>query len=102
MKKKYTIMVIFFFILSTISAQITKTIDFDESIKVFPNPVYNILSVESNNSILKVEIQSIFGDKIKEIKSNYGNINLSNLPRGIYMIKIHTKKGYAVKKLIKN
>lgn len=102
MKKNYLIIIIFFFILSGLSAQNTQTIDFDKSIKVYPNPVYNVLSVVSDNTILKVEIQSMLGDRIREFKSNYRTINVGDLPRGIYMIKIYTEKGYIVKKLIKN
>jgi hypothetical protein len=102
MKKKYLFFLIFFSVLSGLSAQTSKTIDFDESIKLYPNPVYNMLSVQSNNTILKVEIQSMLGDRVKTVKSNFKYINLIELPRGIYMIKIHTEKGYAVKKLIKN
>lgn len=102
MKKNYLIIIILFSVLSGLSAQNTQTIDFDKSIKVYPNPVYNVLSVQSDNTILKVEIQSMLGDRLREFKSNYRTINLSDLPRGIYMIKIYTEKGYIVKKLIKN
>ena len=102
MKKKYLIFLIFFSVLSGLSAQTTSAIDFDQSIKLYPNPVYNMLSVQSNNTILKVEIQSILGDRVKEVRSNYKYSNLTDLPRGIYMIKIYTEKGYIVKKLIKN
>jgi len=74
----------------------------DNSLKLYPNPVTNILTIESKNvAISKVEIYSILGEKIKEITSNFGSIATDNLPNGIYIIKIYSEKGMVMKKTIK-
>ena len=74
----------------------------DNSLKLYPNPVTNILTIESKNvAISKVEIYSILGEKIKEINSNFGSIATDNLPNGMYLIKIYSEKGMVMKKTIK-
>ncbi|TXD53446.1 MULTISPECIES: choice-of-anchor D domain-containing protein [unclassified Polaribacter] len=76
---------------------------FDESIFLFPNPVLNILSIESEVSpILKVQFYSIVGEKVKEIKSNFNSIITNDLSRGIYLLQIYSDKGITNKRLIKN
>ena len=74
----------------------------ENSLKLYPNPVTNILTIESKNvTISKVEIYSILGKKIKEINSNFGSITTDNLPNGIYIIRIYSEKGMVMKKTIK-
>jgi hypothetical protein len=74
----------------------------DESIKVYPNPVSYNLSIESESIIIeKVEIFSYLGIKINEIDSNYEHIQTHNLLNGIYIIKIYSEKGSAIRRLIK-
>jgi hypothetical protein len=74
----------------------------ENSLKLYPNPVTNILTIESKNiSISKVEIYSILGKQIKEINSNFDHIATDNLPNGVYLIKIYSEKGMVMKKTIK-
>ncbi len=74
----------------------------DKSIKFYPNPVSNILSVKSETiPIDKIEIYSVLGQKIKEVNKGFNSISTDNLSRGIYIIRIFSKKGTTVRKLIK-
>ena len=73
-------------------------------ISVFPNPVSNTLTVSfSNNEEYGITIYSIEGRLIKELKNVVGTkkINFSNIPNGIYIIKIKNNKVSLTKKLIK-
>ncbi len=62
------------------------------SIAVYPNPVSDILKIDfENNPDLKVSIINVAGQEIKafstlQLSSN--EINISNLPKGLYFIKI--------------
>ena len=72
------------------------------SLKLYPNPSTNILTIESKNStISKVEIYTVLGEKIKEITSNFGSITTNKLPKGIYIIKIYSEKSSMIRKIIK-
>ena len=74
----------------------------NNSIKFYPNPVSNILSIESEIiPIDKIEIYSILGKKIKEINSDFNYIKTDNLSEGIYIIRIYSERGTTVRKLIK-
>ena len=72
-----------------------------EGLKLYPNPVSDILSVDSKIAIQKIEIYSILGQKVKEINSDFNSISTNHLSRGIFLIKIYSEKGIAVRKLIK-
>ncbi len=72
------------------------------SLKLYPNPSTNILTIESKNStISKVEIYTVLGKKIKEITSNFGSITTNKLPKGIYIIRIYSEKSSMIRKIIK-
>lgn len=74
----------------------------ENSLKLYPNPVMNILTIESNSvAISKVEIYSILGKKIKEINSNFSFITTDNLSSGIYFIRIYSENGFTIRKILK-
>jgi hypothetical protein len=74
----------------------------ENSLKLYPNPVTNILTIESNSvAISKVEIYSILGKKIKEINSNFSFITTDNLSSGIYFIRIYSENGLSIRKISK-
>lgn len=102
MAKKYFLTFLLVFSFFAVSAQ-QKDTDPDQSIRLFPNPVNNIFGIEYQDvKIIRVEIFSLVGIKEREIIENFRVINVSELPKGIYMVKIFSDKGYVVKKLIKN
>jgi hypothetical protein len=73
-----------------------------ENIFLFPNPINDILSIETSENI-KINstiIYNTLGKKI--IESTNKQINLSQLSTGIYFISIFTNDGYFHKKIIKN
>ena len=73
-----------------------------ESLKLYPNPVNDILTIESKNvTVSKVEIYSILGKKIKDIHSRFKTIRTDNLSNGLYLIKIYSEKGMVMKKIYK-
>ncbi|RLD57162.1 MAG: hypothetical protein DRJ01_14210, partial [Bacteroidetes bacterium] len=74
---------------------------------VYPNPTEGIFTLEGEN-IQAIEIFNINGKSIikKQLKCNSGNmlqktnLDLTNQQKGIYFIKILTKTGLKIKKLI--
>ncbi len=81
---------------------------FTSSIEVFPNPSQGIINIElisPTDEIQNVILFSIEGKEIMNIKlsSNQTEIDLSNIPPGIYLLEGKTKSGNIFrKKLIKN
>ncbi|MEN8187961.1 MAG: T9SS type A sorting domain-containing protein, partial [Bacteroidota bacterium] len=72
-----------------------------EGLNLYPNPVTNMLTINSKLSLEKIEVYSVLGQKVKEVNSNLKSISTDNLSRGIYFIKIYSEKGKAFRKLIK-
>ncbi len=76
----------------------------EAGIKVYPNPVNDILFTElSDVDNYKVSVFSITGEKLIEKNSNThkAKINLSSLPNGIYFIKLNYNKKHNTIKIIK-
>lgn len=70
---------------------------------LFPNPTDGIFKI-SGTEIQEIEIMSITGLLIRKEKLNLtgGQSDISDLPAGIYFIRMKTSKGYITKKLFKN
>ena len=73
-----------------------------ENINIYPNPASNFVTIQSDNHINKVVFFNYTGQYIlqENINSNKAEIDLSNMQSGIYFLKIDTKNGISVKKLI--
>ena len=72
---------------------------------VYPNPANDIInfSNEDNAIVSSVEILDLNGRVVKSVKVNatQGQISVSDLATGLYMMKISTDQGVATKKIIK-
>ena len=67
---------------------------------VYPNPVQNILFIESQKQIESVKIYNLHGQLVKEKASN--NMDVSNLATGLYFVKVTVDRHSIIKKFIKN
>lgn len=72
---------------------------------VYPNPVNNVInfSNDQNAVVSSVDMTDLNGRVIKSLKVNAteGQISVSDLATGMYMMKITTDQGIAVKKIVK-
>ena len=73
-------------------------------ITIYPNPIQtDILYLKSDdNSLFKVEIFDFLGRKVVEKDNVIDNINISDLAKGNYLIKILSNNGTQTEKLIVN
>ena len=70
-------------------------------VKIYPNPVSDILNIESENEIKSVVIYSVQGQIVQV--SNQKQIDISRIAAGIYMIRIQdTEDIVLTKKFMKN
>ncbi len=81
--------------------------EIEKDIMLYPNPAKDIISLKWGNEIhvSRITVYSLDGKRIinKELKqATKEMINISSLPTGMYLVKIYTNKGQAVKKLIVN
>ncbi|MFP3593667.1 T9SS type A sorting domain-containing protein [Chryseobacterium sp. SIMBA_038] len=69
---------------------------------IYPNPVKDILSIKSDKEIVKAEIYDTTGRIINSSGVKNNSINVSELPKGNYIIKLSTKDKAVTQKFIKN
>ena len=72
--------------------------------RVYPNPVTDYITVESEKRIKRISVYSISGDMVSDTITNdvYSQtIDLSSLSSGNYLVLIVTDQGNAVKKISK-
>ena len=70
------------------------------SVKTYPNPVTNIIRINTSLEINKVAIFSVLGKKVKEVKHQLYSINIEDLSNGLYLMRIYTTRGFVTKKVI--
>jgi len=77
-------------------------LSFYNNIKIHPNPVADILTIETPQPAV-IEIINIEGQLIKTLSANGNktNIDVSAFQSGVYFIKIQTEDGIAFKKVVK-
>jgi len=71
----------------------------DNQPTMYPNPTHHMLNIRSKNPIEKIEIFSIQGKKVFEIK-NSNKMNLNALSSGVYIVKIYSNNSFLSKKLM--
>lgn len=73
----------------------------DLSIKLFPNPVSEMLYVESKNKIQKIEIFNLMGQKVNEIELDKYNTSIQTAvyDNGLYIVKVKTTEGEKIRKI---
>jgi len=75
-----------------------------ESIDIYPNPASTSFEITTNNKqiIQEVKLYSIEGKLLKQqtFLENKAKINTSQLPQGMYIIEVKTKKEQVYKKLL--
>ena len=72
-------------------------------IDIYPNPVGDILNVKGLKSESMVKIYSANGQLMltKTLRSELEEINVSELPSGMYILKLNTENEIMVKRFIK-
>jgi len=77
--------------------------ELNNSIVLFPNPTKGNISITHNNTleIDQISVYSISGELFSnKVNSNTKNIDLSNLSKGVYFVKIKTNQGVLIKRII--
>jgi len=90
------------------TSSINEVINKENDITVFPNPSNGAFQIaNSKEQILKVEIYNMLGKEVYSAipkttaGTNDADIDLSGMPAGVYMLKVHAGKGVYVGKVVK-
>jgi len=73
----------------------------NNEVTIYPNPTNGLLTIDNLNGE-EITIINIAGKHLKTISPTTNTINVSELPRGIYFIKLIGTKTTIIKKFVKN
>ncbi|MFY0481930.1 T9SS type A sorting domain-containing protein [Flavobacterium sp. PLA-1-15] len=80
------------------------TSQFDTSgFKVYPNPVKDVLNLTYTQNISKVEVFNMLGQQVltKSVNATQGQVDMSNLSMGTYLVKVASDNQVKTLKVIK-
>src|SRR6185437_6295427 len=66
-------------------------------IKIYPNPANNKIIIDETN-VVEVKFFDVLGNEITTTKQN--QIDVSNLPNGVYFIQVQTSTGISTQKIM--
>ena len=77
-----------------------------QTISIWPNPATDQVRIQNNGNTIfsKAQVFDLSGRMVSEKRldpSGINTISVSSLPRGIYIVKVITGQGMAVKKIVK-
>jgi hypothetical protein len=72
------------------------------NLSIYPNPASDLLTIESEKTFKSLEIINMEGQQVysKCSVTNFSEINLLNLPKGQYFIRLNYNDGVVTKKVI--
>ncbi len=80
----------------------TSAADLSKLINIYPNPVTDVLKIASKEKVLNLQVYAADG-KVVKVKSNpsLDHLDVTQLPAGMYVLKLTTAKGEQQVKFIK-
>lgn len=87
---------------TTVQSNLSTTETATEDFSIYPNPVKDLLHFKTKERIVKAEVYDLSGRIVRSFGITQNAINLSELSKGNYLIRIYTKDQVIIKKLIKD
>lgn len=72
----------------------------ENTVKLYPNPATDVVNIKTNQTIKNVRVFNVNGQKVLDI-ANQSQINISNLPTGMYFLNITTNQSNQTIKILK-
>lgn len=61
-------------------------------LQLFPNPTDGPVFIPQNINVISVEVRNMAGQLVKQYHQNINTFNVSDLPKGIYFVKLNEKE----------
>lgn len=82
-----------------------ETVDIDDAdyqdMVIFPNPTTDNININSESDIQMVELYNLQGQRVYAENGNVRNVSVSNLAKGMYILKVTTENGVSSYKINK-
>ena len=72
----------------------------ETNVSIYPNPANNVLNINANENINRVEVFNIMGQMVGSYDANdtYTQINTTTFANGVYTVKVETENGTMTQK----
>jgi hypothetical protein len=90
-------------VLKAVGISPSPTLPFGEGVRIYPNPVIDgVLNIESAEVIDKIEIYDVIGERVKELPvvGSQFTVNVSELPKGVYFVRLYSKGFQTIRKVV--
>ncbi|HLN53954.1 MAG TPA: T9SS type A sorting domain-containing protein [Lentimicrobium sp.] len=71
------------------------------SVKTYPNPVNTQFTIDLPLMAEQIELYTISGNLVRTLPVNERIYNIADLPKGIYLLRVKTPKGFMNQKIVK-
>ena len=71
----------------------------DFGLRIYPNPVHQIIHINSKGDVLKLDIYDYEGRLVYNTMNNVKTIDVGSFPKGIYLMKINVQEGVKIQKI---
>ena len=79
-----------------------KDLDKNASVQLYPNPVRDVLRIDTDKEITRIEMVDILGKIVLRSENPNSTISVSDLSQGLYTVRVTFADGnYTVKKILK-
>lgn len=83
------------------AANALEDVETDIEARVYPNPTRGTLWIDSQTEVSEITVYGISGCELLRIRGNAENIDMGNLPTGLYFVRIVATNGQKTMRVIK-
>lgn len=83
----------------------TPTFDLENSVSIYPNPASDVVNISTTVSLEEIDVITINGQVLQQIKNpviESNTFTISNLPKGLYFLKLSSATNSVTKKVLIN
>lgn len=80
---------------------IGKDLPVSQTYSAYPNPTNGVLHLNVQERFEYAELANLNGQILQKVPANTQQMDLSGFPNGLYLLRIRSKEGYQVQKIIK-
>lgn len=88
-------------VVSDMAVSVDELEEQENRIRVYPNPVADLLLIDSDSPVKAYEVATITGQTVLMGQANNNNIDVSSLVAGTYLVRVQLEEGQKTMKFIK-
>lgn len=88
-------------VISDMAVSVDDLGELENSIRVYPNPVTDLLNIDSESQVQSFQVSTLLGQTVLSGQAPNNNVEVSSLPAGTYIITVQVEEGQKAMKFFK-